>query len=100
MDGFEMEPLAVQFRRRDLTIALKFPGKDRGEIVVVTQSFSFRRLMFLAKMGAARFIASKCVETHQLGEFQKIGHATGAFERLIKIFTVTRDPDFAPESVA
>ena len=33
--GFEVERLAMQFRRRDLAIALKFPCKHVGEIFIV-----------------------------------------------------------------
>jgi len=53
MHGFEMERLAVQFRRRDLAVALKFPGEHRGQILIVAQRFALRGLMFLAKMSAA-----------------------------------------------
>src|SRR6202035_832157 len=43
---------------------------------------------------------SERVEAHQLGEFQKIGHATRAFERLIEIFAIARHANFAPEPFA
>ena len=53
MNGFEVKRLTMQFRRRNLSITLKFPGKDVGEFIVVAQGFAFRRLMFLAEMRAA-----------------------------------------------
>ena len=80
MDRFKVERFAVELWWCDLAIALKFPGKDVGEIVVVAQSLAFGRLMFFAEMRAAGFVTSKGVETHELGEFQKVGHATRAFE--------------------
>src|SRR5437763_11185579 len=59
--------------------------------------------MFVAEMRAAGFVAGEGVETHQLREFQKIGHASGAFERLIELFAIAghADPAVAgPESFA
>ena len=97
MNGFEMEWLAVQFRRGDLPVALKLPGEDRGVFVIVAQRFAFGSLMFFTKMRAARFIASQRVDAHQLCEFEKIGDTSGALERLIKIFAFTRNANFAPE---
>ncbi len=73
MDRFEMKRLAMQFWRRDLAVALKFPGKDVGEVFIISQSFAFRGLMFFAEMRAAGFVASEGVEAHQLGEFQEVG---------------------------
>ncbi len=56
--------------------------------------------MFFAEMRAAGFVAGERVETHQLGEFEKIGHATRALERLIEIFAIAGHADFAPEFFA
>src|ERR1700720_554543 len=98
MDGLEMERLPMQFRRCNLAIALKFPGENRSEVLVVAQRFAFRRLMFFAKMCAARFVAGKRIYAHELGELEKIGHPTGAFESLVKIGFVARHAHFSPES--
>ena len=70
----------MQFRRGDRSVALVFPREDVGEIFVVAQRFAVRRLMFLAEMAAARFVAGQRVGAHQLGELQEIGDAPGAFE--------------------
>ena len=51
MHCFEMQLLAMQFRR--LTFALKFPGEHSCMALVIAKRFAIRRLMFLAKMGAA-----------------------------------------------
>src|SRR4029077_1249132 len=98
MDGLEMERLPMQFRSRSRGIALKFPGENRREVFVVAQRFAFWRLMFFAKMCAARFVAGKRIYAHELGELEKIGDPTGAFESLVKIGFVARHAYFAPES--
>jgi hypothetical protein len=51
MHGFEMEGFAMQFGR--FTIAFEFPCKHGGVVFVVAQRFSFRSLVFLAKVRAA-----------------------------------------------
>src|SRR5437016_14635267 len=95
-----MERLAMQLGRRDLSIALKFPREHRREVVIVAQRFAFGRLVFFAEMCAARFVARERVNAHQLGELEEIGYASGALERLIKVFTVARYPDLVPEFFA
>jgi hypothetical protein len=37
-------------------------------------------LMFLAEMRSGRFVALQRVNTHQLGEFEEIRDAAGAFQ--------------------
>src|SRR2546421_11699629 len=100
MNGVEVKRLAMQLWRRDLSIALKFPREHRREVVIVAQRFAFGRLVFLAEMCAARFVARERVKAHQLGEFEKIGNATGALERLIKVFTITGHANLVPEFFA
>jgi hypothetical protein len=78
MHRFEMQLFAVQFR--GLTVALKFPRKHRGMVLVVAECFAIGRLMFLAKMCSGRFVALQRVNAHQLGEFEKICDAPGAFQ--------------------
>src|SRR5260370_5532846 len=95
MHGVEMKGFGMQFRR--LTVALKFPSKDRGVIFIITQCFPLRGLMFFAKMGAARFVPRERVGAHQLGKLEKISHPSSALERLIKILIVPRDGHFAPK---
>ena len=80
MDRFEMERLAMQLWLCDFAVALKFPGENVGKIFVVAKRFAFRGLMLFSKMCAARFVARKRIGAHQLGEFEEIGDATGAFE--------------------
>ena len=99
MHGFEVQRLAMQFRRRDLPIALKFPRENSGEVFVVAHCFALRRLMFFAEMSAAGFVPRERVGAHQLGELQEIGHTSGAFERLIKFFAAAGNfADVSPKS--
>src|SRR3954466_14526471 len=53
--------------------------------------------MFLAKMGAARFVAGEGVDAHELGEFEKISDAACAFEGLIECFALAWDAHVLPE---
>ena len=82
------------------SIALKFPRKHCGLVFVVAQRLAFGRLVFFAKMPAARFVALESVDAHQLREFQKIGDATRAFERLVKILVFAEHTDIAPKFFA
>src|SRR5207237_3155619 len=97
MDGFEMKRFAMQFRGCELPITLEFPREHRGVFFVVAQRFSFRGLMFFAKMCPARFVPRERVGAHQLGKLEKISHSSSALEGLIKIFIVPRDAHLAPE---
>src|ERR1700752_298120 len=97
MNRFEVQRFAMQFRRRDLTVALIFPREDRGELIVVAQRFAFGRLMFCAKMCATRFVASEGVNAHQLAELEKIGDAPGALKRLIEVFAIAWNAHLTPE---
>src|ERR1051326_4972524 len=100
MNGVEMERLAMKFGRCDLSVALKFPREYVRELIVVAQRFAFGRLMFFTKMCATRFITCERIDAHQLGEFEKIGDASGALQRLIEIFALAGNTDFAPEFFA
>jgi hypothetical protein len=73
MNRFEMQLFAMQFRR--LTVTLKFPREHSCMALVVSECFAIGRLMFLAEMAAARFVAGQGVGAHELTEFQKIGDA-------------------------
>src|SRR5437773_5842018 len=85
---------------RGLTIALKFPRENSGVVFVVAERFAVWRLMFLAEMRPGRFVALQCIDAHQFGEFEKIGDTTGAFQRLVVIFFVSRNADVVPEFFA
>ena len=100
MNGFKMKRFAMQFRGCELPITLKFPREHRGVFFVVAQRFPLRGLMFFAKMCPARFVPRERVGAHQLGKLEKIGHPSGALERLIKIFAAPRDAHLAPECLS
>jgi hypothetical protein len=48
-----MEWFAVQRRTHDVSIPLKFPGKNRSEIFIITLGLAVGRLMFFTEMAAA-----------------------------------------------
>ena len=52
---------------------------SQREILIVTQSFSFRGLMFLAEVPATGFVAGQCVSAHQFGKFQEISDSPRPF---------------------
>src|SRR6478752_5699555 len=76
-------------------VALIFPGEYSREILVITQGFTIRSLMFFAKMTTARFVSRECVSAHQFGELQEISNPSCSFQRLIKLFAITRDTNAA-----
>src|SRR6266496_1037911 len=82
MHGLEMERFAVQFWYLPLT--LKFPREHCCMVFVVAECLAIGCLVFLAKMRSGRFVALKRVQTHQLGEFEEIGDASGTFEDWLK----------------
>src|SRR6266511_151071 len=53
--------------------------------------------MFFPEMRTGRFVTLQCVDTHQLGEFQKIGNASGTFQGLIEVIAVPRHSYLVPE---
>jgi hypothetical protein len=78
MHRFEMPLFAMQFGR--LTVALKFPRKYSCMALIVAERFAIGGLMLLAEMRAGRFVALQRVNAHQLGEFEEISDASGAFQ--------------------
>src|ERR1700730_10374917 len=74
-----MQRFAVQFRRRDLSVTLKFPRENGRKFIVV----AFER-----------------VDTHQFGELEKISHASGALECLIEVLAVAGYADVLPKLFA
>ncbi len=95
MHGFKVERFAMQLGW--LSVVLKFPREHRGVVFVVAERLALGRLVFFAKMRAARFVALERVGAHQLGKLQEIGDPPGAFERLIEILAVTEDTNIAPK---
>src|SRR6266581_6651994 len=85
----------MQFWR--LAIASEFPREHCCMTFVVAERLAVGRLMLLAKMPTSRFVALERVPAHQLGEFEEIGNAPGAFEGLVKIFVTAQDVHILPE---
>src|SRR5438477_4272176 len=85
----------MQFWR--LAIASEFPREHCCMTFVVAERLAVGRLMLLAKMPTSRFVALERVPAHQLGEFEEIGNAPGAFEGLVKIFVTAQDAHILPE---
>src|SRR5690242_19868152 len=92
-----MQRLTVQRRTLDLSVSLKFPGEYSGEVFVITLGFALGSLVFFPKMSAARFVALKRVDAHELGEFEKIRNPPGAFKRLIVAFTFAGNSNALPK---
>src|SRR5438445_1828429 len=95
---FVVERFDVADRR--LAFALVFPSGDMAELLVVTFAFTVRILVFLAEMAAAALFTSERVAAHEFAEFEEVGHAAGAFERLVDGRQVSRDFDAGPEFLA
>src|SRR5439155_10175483 len=94
MHVLERQQLLVQFRR--LAFPRVFPGRDKGEVLVVAQSLAVRRLVLLAEVGAAGFVAAERIGAHQLGQFEEIGHTPRLFKRLVDLFSSAVDLDVPP----
>ena len=88
----------MQFRR--LTVALEFPCKHGGMILIVAARLAFSSLMFLAEMRTSRFIPLERVNAHQLGEFKEIRDAPGALQGLVVISLGSWHPHVAPKFCA
>src|SRR5215212_8064442 len=96
MDRLEVQRFAMQLW--PLTVAaFELPRKHGCVGFVVAKRLALRSLMFLAKVRSGRFVAFERIDAHQLGEFQEIGNASSAFQRLIEILVTAGDPRFAPE---
>src|SRR3984893_13019872 len=95
-----MQRFAVQFRRRDLSVTLKFPRENGQKFIVVAQRFAVGSLMLRPEMSAACFVAFEGVDTQQLGEREKISHASGALECLIEVLAVAGNADVLPKLFA
>ena len=80
MNRFENKRLAMELRRGHRSVALEFPCEDIGEILIVAKRFAIGRLVLLAAMSAAGFVAGERVDSHELGELEEIGDASGALE--------------------
>src|SRR5215831_7873361 len=79
----EDEWLLVQ--RSGAARTLEFPCGDVRKVGVVAQGLTIGRLVLLAEMTAAGFVAVQRISTHQFAKFEKIGHAAGFLERLVKL---------------
>src|SRR5438552_6322285 len=100
MHGFELERFAIQLRALDFAITLKFPGENSCEIFVIPLRLSVSCLMFFTKMSPARFVALERIGTHQFRKLEKIGDATGPFERLIVSLAFARYSNVSPKFFA
>ena len=89
MNILERERLLIQLRR--LIRAGIFPRGDITVLLVFSQCFSVRGLIFLTKMPPAGFVAIARVQAHQFRQFEEIRNATGFFERLIDFLSASED---------
>src|SRR5437588_718142 len=69
-------------------------------MLIVPERLAVFRLVFHAKMSAARFVARKRIQAKQLGKFEKVRDATSLLEILIETSRLTRDGDIFPKLLA
>ena len=77
------------------------PDGDVREPRVVALRLAVGRLVLVAEVAAARFVARERVAAHQLAELEEVGDAPGPLERLVEL--ARRRPgtiDVAPELLA
>jgi hypothetical protein len=68
-----------------------------GLIPVITERFTFRRLMFLPKMTTAGFCTGQSIAAHQLTQLKKVSHSTRFLEALVKVIPRPRDSEVTPK---
>src|SRR5215467_5579131 len=100
MHRLEMERFAVERRAKDVSVSLKFPRKHGSEIFVIALGLAIGSLVFFPEMSAARFVALERINTHELGELEKISDAPRAFERLIVGFAFAGNTNAFPKLLA
>src|SRR5262245_34196795 len=98
MDIIECQWFFVEDRLASRTGVL--PGRNVGEVRVVTQRFTIRRLKLFAEMTSAGLISMQRIEAHQLAELQKIRDSAGIFQRLIQFLAAAEHVDALPEFFA
>ncbi len=76
------------------------PRSHITEVVVVALRLAVRRLVLLAKVPAARFVALQGVDAQQLAQFEKIRDAPCPLEALIQIVARACDIQVLPELLA
>src|SRR3954466_4007711 len=94
----ERERLLVQNWR--LAVTRELPRRNVGEAVVVSQRFAIGRLMLDTKVRATGLLSIQRVDTHQLGELEKIRDASGALELLVQLLARAGHVQIAPELLA
>ncbi len=60
------------------------PCSDIGKLLIVALCLAVRRLVFLAEMPSAGFVAVQCVARDQLADFEEVRHATRLFKVLVE----------------
>src|SRR5690606_6444539 len=75
---------------------LKLPRRHVSEVLVVTFAFTVWILVLLTEMAAATLLPRERVETHELAQFDEIGHAARLLERLVERISRTRNFDARP----
>src|ERR1017187_221021 len=98
MHVVEMQRLFVQLGR--LALAPILPGRHARILIVVAEGLAIGRLIFLAEVAAAGFVALQRVEAYELGQFEEVADAAGFFERLVQLFARAQHLHVAPELLA
>src|SRR3546814_14485705 len=72
---FKLQRLLVEYLR--LVCTFIFPRSYVAEIFIITFSFSFFGLAFIAEMANSRFASVACLIYHQLAKFEDVRSAAG-----------------------
>jgi len=75
MDFLIHQRFLVQDRR--FILALVFPGRDVGEMLVIAERLALGGLKFLAEMAPAGFAAVQGIQAEEFGKLHEIVHSTG-----------------------
>jgi len=98
MNVFEFQRLLGELRI--IAIATIAPGGDVRIVFVIALRFALWGLKFLAEMTAAGFVSIARIDTHQLSQFEEIGHPAGFLEALVKVRGAAGHVQVAPEFIA
>ena len=76
---------------------VELPGGRIAVLFVIALGFAFGRLVLLAEVAAAAFIAFQSIEAHQFAKFEKIGDAARSFNLRVDLRVAAAYQNVAPE---
>src|SRR5258708_36500782 len=82
---------------RRLTWTFPLPGRRIAEIRVVSFRLTLWGLALYAEVAPARLCAVKRIDTHELGNFEKVRNAVRLLESLVQLILPADDTEALPE---